>query len=688
MMYPCATSHCCASWNAVYIHSSWRGLAELLILCVVGNARARWSRMSEEYSFHVLFFIQKVTLRIRETIGKNRFIMKSFVKSVFPLFGLLMCLTFISCSDDPEFEGPEFEMSLNKTTLALEVGKSETLVVSYNPSDTPNQGHTWGSSKPEIATVDETGKVTAKAIGECTITARSLTGNVSTTCNVQVVDKIIRVTSVSLNKTTAEIATGETLALEATILPSNATNKGVKWTSSSNEVATVDAKGVVSAVAEGETTITVTTDDNSKKATCKLTVVPVGVKFSNPTIENVTSNSALIIGSIEPRGVKISEAGICIATTSTPTVDNGKVMLLQGGGTISTVLKELKAETTYYLRFYAIVDGKVRYGNQTVFETLPAVTISAPTFSNVLAHSATVSGTISANGSSLTETGIVYSKMSMPTVADTKVVISSEKISYSLMELEASTTYYVRIYTVIGDKTYYGEQAELVTCDELITHFEPIRVSEDDILLRSKAPKGYKTINICYGTSPNPTITDNIKVVTCYGDEMSVVLTGLTSNTTYYLRSYYQEGTKFIYSNDEVEFSTVGTKNIYVSDIEYSFYRMGEFSSFYALECKLVLKTALEGEFQWETSSNTYLSKSSTLTSSNKVYKVYFSGNTTLIFQIVAASSIPGYSPSSFTFYDNQQSITHIPTGVTYLIKVPRTEKTYKTSGAKYYDNK
>lgn len=485
-----------------------------------------------------------------------------------------MCLTFISCSDDPEIEEPDFEMSMNKTTLALEVGKSETLVVSYNPSDTPNQGHTWGSSKPEIATVDETGKVTAKAIGECTVTARSLSGNVTTTCKIQVVDKIIRVTSVSLNKTAAEIATGETLALEATILPSNATNKGVKWASSSNEVATVDAKGVVSAVAEGETTITVTTDDNSKKATCKLTVVPAGMKFSEPTIENITSNSALIVGSIESKGVKITEAGICIATTSTPTVDNGKVMLLQGGGTISTVLKELKAETTYYLRFYAIVDGKVRYGNQTVFETLPAVTISVPAFTDIMAHSATVNGTISANGSNLTETGIVYSKTSMPTIADTKVVISEEKIAYTLMELEASTTYYVRIYTVIGDKTYYGEQAELVTCDELITHFEPYEIivthsymavsCRNDIQLKSVAPKGYKTINVCYGTNPDPKITDNIAECnvsggTCYLKLENIRIYG--GGNRFYIRTYCRIGSKIEYSDDIVSIMPVHLEN-------------------------------------------------------------------------------------------------------------------------------
>ena len=539
--------------------------------------------------------------------------MKQFVKGMFPLLGLVLCLTLTSCSDEPEL--PEFEMSLNKTTLVLEIGKSETLVASYNPSDTPNQGHTWGSSKPEIATVDETGKVTAQAIGECTVTARSLTGNVTATCKVQVVDKIIGVTSVSLNKTSATLAIGEKLALEAEVKPSNATNKGVKWSSSSNEIAMVDSKGVVTAVAEGEATITVTTDDNSKKATCKLNIVPAGVKFSDPIIENVTSNSAYITGTVEPIGVKVTEMGICYSTNSTPTVDTGKIMLSTTGGTIAVTIDKLDPETTYYLRFYAIVDGNVRYGNQTVFETLPAVTISVPTFTNVMAHSATVKGTISANGSALTETGIVYSKTSMPTVADTKVAVSEEKIAYSLMELEASTTYYVRIYAIIGDKTYYGEQAELVTIDELITHFEPYEFllnidGNSDISLSSEAPKGYKTINVCYGTNPDPKITNNAKTLNVESDgRIYLEMKGLDCNRTYYLRSYSKIGSKIEYSNDIVVIrppiftENVETYRTAFYDGRPCFYLNGEYINYYYY-VSILFNVQDRGTYYWESLTN------------------------------------------------------------------------------------
>lgn len=80
---------------------------------------------------------------------------------------LLFCLfiTLISvesCSkdkDDDLVTTPE--IALNKPSLILEKGKGERLIASFTPADTPNQGHTWSSSAPNIASVDETGMVSA-----------------------------------------------------------------------------------------------------------------------------------------------------------------------------------------------------------------------------------------------------------------------------------------------------------------------------------------------------------------------------------------------------------------------------------------------------------------------------------------------------------------------------------------------
>lgn len=81
----------------------------------------------------------------------------------------------------------------------------------------------------------------------------------------------VPVTSVSLDKTSATLEVGETVSLIAAVSPDNATNKSVTWSSNNEDVATVEG-GVVTAVAVGTATITVTTVDGNKTATCAVTV--------------------------------------------------------------------------------------------------------------------------------------------------------------------------------------------------------------------------------------------------------------------------------------------------------------------------------------------------------------------------------------------------------------------------------
>ena len=84
-------------------------------------------------------------------------------------------------------------------------------------------------------------------------------------------DGSVAVSAVAVSPTTATIKVGESTTLSATITPSDATDKTVTWSTSDEKVATVDA-GKVTAVAEGSATITVTTKDGGKTATCTVTV--------------------------------------------------------------------------------------------------------------------------------------------------------------------------------------------------------------------------------------------------------------------------------------------------------------------------------------------------------------------------------------------------------------------------------
>ena len=173
-------------------------------------------------------------------------------------------------------------VSLNKTSLTLDVGKSYTLTKTVSPSNAATS-YTWSSSNTSVATVDENGKVTAKQVGTATITVTTANGKTAS-CNVTVQAVQAVPTSVSLNKTSLTLDVGKSYTLAKTVSPSNAVTS-YTWSSSNTSVATVDSNGKVTAKKAGTATITVKTS-NGKTATCKVTVnlpTPQITSLSNTT---------------------------------------------------------------------------------------------------------------------------------------------------------------------------------------------------------------------------------------------------------------------------------------------------------------------------------------------------------------------------------------------------------------------
>ncbi len=180
---------------------------------------------------------------------------------------------------------PVTAIALNKSTTTIAIGDSETLTINYTPADA-NTGKavTWTSSNPGVATVDNSGKVTGVAVGTATITATSTT-DASITASCAVTVQAVAVTGVSINPTSANLQIGGSTDLTYTILPANATDKSVSWSSSNTAVANVNNNGHVSAVAAGTATITVTTTDGGKTATCSVTVTAgPSVPYTNLTL--------------------------------------------------------------------------------------------------------------------------------------------------------------------------------------------------------------------------------------------------------------------------------------------------------------------------------------------------------------------------------------------------------------------
>ena len=202
---------------------------------------------------------------------------------------------------------PVTGVTLNKNTLALTVGGSETLTATIAPSNAANKAVKWTTSDGKIATVDENGKVTAVAPGTATITVTTADGGKTASCTVTVTAAVVKVTGISLDKTSLELTEGDTAKLTATVKPDNASNKGITWSSSSNGVATVGADGTVTAKGAGTATVTVSTNDGDFKASCTVTV-----KAKPPAVIPV-ENLAINSGSLE---LKIGESGRLTAAVS------------------------------------------------------------------------------------------------------------------------------------------------------------------------------------------------------------------------------------------------------------------------------------------------------------------------------------------------------------------------------------
>lgn len=146
----------------------------------------------------------------------------------------------------------------------------------------------------------------------------------------------IHVESVALNKTTLQLAVGEEEYLEAIISPENASNPNVTWESSNTDVATVNSLGKVTAIAPGTATITVTTEDGSKTATCEVTVLQTGISSSR-------SSSSMVY----PNPVSGSTIHVTV-----PSITSGMVQMRimdVAGRTVKTFTMPVKGTRTYEL---------------------------------------------------------------------------------------------------------------------------------------------------------------------------------------------------------------------------------------------------------------------------------------------------------------------------------------------------
>ncbi len=169
----------------------------------------------------------------------------------------------------PDIQISDINLSLENTTL--NVGDSTTLNIQILPEEAKENEIDLTSSNPNIVTIDNSGNILAIRPGSVTITAKAKENNISASINITVLSKV---TDLILNTSELVLNINDTFKIESTIIPSDASNKNISFISSNPDIVSVDSSGNILALANGNETITVTTEDQNIKKTINILIIP------------------------------------------------------------------------------------------------------------------------------------------------------------------------------------------------------------------------------------------------------------------------------------------------------------------------------------------------------------------------------------------------------------------------------
>ncbi len=363
--------------------------------------------------------------------------------------------------------------------------------------------------------------------------------------------------------------------------------RGVCWSTSPNP--TIEDKKTSDAAGTGiftskltglipSTTYYVRAYATNKKGTAygiQITFSTKSLSIITTAVASITINSAISGGTISTDGdsVNVSIRGICWGTQSSPTISNSKTSDGKGGGKYTSSMTDLVLGTTYYVRAYATNSGGTYYGNELSFITQNGViTLTTTAATSITATSATLGGIVPIDGgASVTERGICISILPSPTI-ENKMANGSGTGSFAtnITGLTANTTYYVRAYATNSIGTTYGNEVNFTTQNGIINLST---YAANSITTTSATCGGNITSDggayitergICISKLPSPTITNKMSNGSGTGS-FATNITGLTANTTYYVRAYATNSIGTVYGN-EISFSTilptVSTNNI------------------------------------------------------------------------------------------------------------------------------
>ena len=356
-------------------------------------------------------------------------------------------------------------IALSPANVAVEVGKTYQLTASVIPAEATNQNIRWEVSPANgsIATVSAAGLVTGVKAGDCVVTATTVDGGFSKSCNVRIDDNpITSVTFEGGSTETVRVAKGTTRTIQAVVTPSDASNKKLTWTTTNNRIASILGHSDSNLTATiqfgpnepGEVTITAMSISGTK-ATQTFYV------YINPTSISTSSSLTLAVGDENKLAVTFSpdqttEKGLSFASgdTGVATVDEtGLVKAVASGNTTITVTSTAVPSVTATVQVKVIAENKVSIngGEAVTYET---GNLSSVFGSKTITSIAWESGILDAADLLDLKT---YAKSTL-TSADIRNLSFKEGDTYYYQEL--STSYTMKSDELPGGLFYYFSQLE------------------------------------------------------------------------------------------------------------------------------------------------------------------------------------------------------------------------------------
>lgn len=283
-----------------------------------------------------------------------------------------VCLLLCACNDDDK---AVIEISLNKNELLLEEGSSERLVASFNPAGTNLEAHSWKSANPQIASVDETGMVTAIKEGNTKITATALNGGNTATCNLTVSKRpVARFSVLEIN----QVSVNSAIVSGGIAVYDSSAEKGILLSTSSN--VTIE-NGDTIRVEENDFTSKIENLQSGTTYYLKLYAVVDGIAYYGEECSFTTRSGVVVI----PTGIQLEAffvqlegeeealndiSGVCYSDSPNPTIKDMKMEKMFSSSEYWTRSSDMSSGTDYYIRAYSTVNGVTRYYEECKIQTI------------------------------------------------------------------------------------------------------------------------------------------------------------------------------------------------------------------------------------------------------------------------------------------------------------------------------